>query len=292
MLVGASSSAFLVPSLGGRGRYLWGPHGGHFLSAVAWDPTAPRVAVGSLYAEVEPNVILLFDLAAGTHHRLSLIPPGETGQGYDWGVTDAAFTPDGRLIVGGRGGVRWFETDTGASDWIWRLPRENGCSLALDADGHRLVVNGRTDDQTLSSLVLFDLSLGTRRMINSHGGAVAAVALDRPGRILATGDQEGVVRVGPVDGSDPFRLCCHEGSVRSVAISPDGSWIASASGGEIRLWPMPDVTKAPLHTLPYEELMAKLRSLTNLEVVEEEASPTGYRVDVGPFPGWRDVPTW
>jgi hypothetical protein len=55
---------------------------------------------------------------------------------------------------------------------------------------------------------------------------------------------------------------------------------------------MPDLSKPPLHTLRYEELMAKLRSFTNLRVVEEPASSTGYRLDIGPFPGWRDVPTW
>ena len=62
--------------------------------------------------------------------------------------------------------------------------------------------------------------------------------------------------------------------------------------GEIRLWPMPDLSKPPLHTLPYDELMAKLRALTNLQVVEDKASATGYRLEIGPFPGWKDVPTW
>jgi hypothetical protein len=38
--------------------------------------------------------------------------------------------------------------------------------------------------------------------------------------------------------------------------------------------------------------MAKLRALTNLQVVPDEASPTGYKLDIGPFPGWKDVPTW
>ena len=80
--------------------------------------------------------------------------------------------------------------------------------------------------------------------------------------------------------------------VSTVAISPDGKWIASAAGGEIRLWPMPDLTKPPLHTLAHDELMTKLRALTNLQVVEDAASPTGYRLDIGPFPGWKDVPTW
>jgi WD40 repeat protein len=100
------------------------------------------------------------------------------------------------------------------------------------------------------------------------------------------------VRVGPVDGSEPHRLCCHAGRIFTVAVSPDGQWIASAAGGEIRLWPMPDVTKPPLHTLPHDELMARLRALTNLQVVEDPASPTGYKLDIGPFPGWKDLPSW
>ena len=84
----------------------------------------------------------------------------------------------------------------------------------------------------------------------------------------------------------------HEGTSMSVAVSPDGKWIASAAGGEIRLWPMPDLTKRPLHTLPCDELTAKLRSLTNLQVVEDKAAATGYKLEIGPFPGWKDVPTW
>jgi hypothetical protein len=55
---------------------------------------------------------------------------------------------------------------------------------------------------------------------------------------------------------------------------------------------MPDVTKPPLHTLPHEELTAKLDALTNLRVVRDPTSATGWKLDVGPFPGWKDVPGW
>jgi hypothetical protein len=55
---------------------------------------------------------------------------------------------------------------------------------------------------------------------------------------------------------------------------------------------MPDISKPPLHTLAYERLLAKLKSLTNLRVVEDKSSPTGYRLDVGPFPGWDTAPDW
>ena len=65
-----------------------------------------------------------------------------------------------------------------------------------------------------------------------------------------------------------------------------------SDGGSFNLWPMPDVTKPPLHTLPYAELVAKLDSLTNLQVVQDPTSSTGWKLEIGPFPGWKDVPTW
>lgn len=37
---------------------------------------------------------------------------------------------------------------------------------------------------------------------------------------------------------------------------------------------------------PYEVLDLHWRA------VQDAASATGYSVEVGPFPGWKDVPTW
>ena len=55
---------------------------------------------------------------------------------------------------------------------------------------------------------------------------------------------------------------------------------------------MPDLDKPPLHTLPREELLAKLKSLTNIRAVRDPESSTGWSIEIGPFPGWREVPTW
>jgi hypothetical protein len=65
-----------------------------------------------------------------------------------------------------------------------------------------------------------------------------------------------------------------------------------AADGTIRLWPMPDLSKPPLHTLPHDELLAKLKSLTNLRAVRDPASDTGWKIEIGPFPGWDTVPEW
>ena len=60
----------------------------------------------------------------------------------------------------------------------------------------------------------------------------------------------------------------------------------------VRLWPIPDLSKPPLHTLPYDELIAKLKTLTNLRVVRDDESTSGWKLEVGPFPGWETVPSW
>jgi WD40 repeat protein len=144
-----------------------------------------------------------------------------------------------------------------------------------------------------SSLSVFDLESRTTREVASHGNRLRSFAIDATGTILVTGGQDGVVRVGRVSGDEPHLLYGHTGPLYEVAVSPDGRRIASCGGdGTIRLWPMPDLTKPPLHTLPHDELLAKLKSLTNLRAVRDPASDTGWKIEIGPFPGWATVPEW
>jgi hypothetical protein len=77
-----------------------------------------------------------------------------------------------------------------------------------------------------------------------------------------------------------------------LAISPDDKWVLTNAGPEIRLYPMPDLSQPPLHTLPHDELMARLDAMTNVRAVHDPKSSTGYRLEAGPFPGWRQVPRW
>lgn len=77
------------------------------------------------------------------------------------------------------------------------------------------------------------------------------------------------------------------GPISGVAISADLRWVASSGDdGTLRLWPMPDLAKPPLHTLAHAGLVAKLQSLTNLRAVRDPEAAGGWKIEVGPFPGW------
>ncbi len=206
----------------------------------------------------------------------------------------SSFTNDGRLLTGTSKGVVAWNLETGDHEVL--VECDVGRFVASD-DGHRLLVTrssmaGYIQDPD-GSPVFFDLETGNVTTLVTHGQQVVGMALDRDGKLAVTADRNGIIRVGPVTGEEPHLLLGHDGDVYHLAVDPRGRWIASGGGDRtVRLWPMPDLSKPPLHTLPHDELLAKLKSLTNLRAVRDPASDTGWKIEIGPFPGWREVPTW
>jgi WD40 repeat protein len=291
--------AFLAPISGGRSdpENLW-PATGSRVLPVAFSSDGRLAAAGVLGdLSGEDVVIRVWDLESRDEQVLELREGDAADEldGFDRGVVRLEFTPEGDLLSAGLGGVRRWKFDTGEGQWLVRTPEEVMVFMDASRDGLYLLT---VELPTVSSphgsnLRLHDVHRGSSQPIDTHGRRIARVAIDSAGAIVATGSSDGVIRVGPAGGDEPHLLLGHEGAVSAVAISPDSRWIAS--GGQdstIRLWPMPDVSKPPLHTLPREELIAKLKTLTNLRVVRDEESPTGWGLEIGPFPGWATVPEW
>ncbi len=265
-----------------------------FLYASALDTRAGLAAVGVHYASDSKDMAIhVADLRSGAVRSFPLREQ-QTQNPWASGVDSLAFAADGSLLSGSNEGVDRWDLETGERTRICgqgaKFTGGRYSEVAVSGSGRSMIADC-WDGQT-SRLLVSDPSSDSWRRITSHGNGVSAVAMDATGERLATGDENGVVRVGRASGEEPHLLLGHSALVLAVAFSPDGRWIASASGDEIFLWPMPDLTKPPLHTLPHDELLAKLHSLTNLRAVRDPASDTGWTIEIGPFPGWREVPTW
>ncbi len=254
-----------------------------------------RMPVGRSPVQAEGNLIAVWDLRSG-HVRMLDPRPKENEKRcpsdpkMDNAVFDVEFTSDGRLLSAGWSGLRLWNLDDGTNTLLRPCTNASFFTYLGGSLQDRYLLLELSDSQRTSVLSFHDLRAGVSRLVTSHGNAVSSVALDPKGEIAVTGSFDGLVRVGGVDDEEPHLLYGHALQVTGVAVSPDGQWIASGSNdGTIRLWPMP--TGRPFHTLPYEELLTRLQSFTNVRVVPDEGSDAGYRVEAGPFTGWA-VPEW
>jgi len=243
-----------------------------------FDRDGRRIAAGGgLKLGGDDAVIRIWDVETGEVHQV--LDPGD-GKG----MFIADFMSDGRLLSGGPGGLRIWDLDLGESELIVA----ESVSWPVLHDPYVLGVRGPTER---GFAFVYDLRTGESWDLTTHGNQVQRVRLTPSGKQVVTSDWSGTIRVGPITGETPHVLA---GSRRSVGyglnVSPDGQWIASAGAGTLRLWPMPE--GKPFNALPGDEFIDRLQSLTNYRVVRDKASFTGYRLDVGPFPGWETLPTW
>jgi WD40 repeat protein len=138
-----------------------------------------------------------------------------------------------------------------------------------------------------AALVAHDLTRHTSRELTAFGSRIEEGDRDATGEILVTGGADGIIRVGRLSGGEPHLLFGHKGAAHAK-ISPDRKWIASAGEDQtLRLWPMPNLDKPPLHTLPHAALLAKLKSLTNLRAVATPRPRQAGRSKSARFPAGR-----
>jgi WD40 repeat protein len=194
------------------------------------------------------------------------------------------FTRDGHLLAanGENQLLRW---DLATGEHAVLL--EDVADFVPADDGRSILV---VSEQRLS---VHDLEQDRDRDLPRLCAEITAIDLDPTGAIAVAGCQDGIIQVGRVTGEEPHLLLGHKGAVRSVAVSPDGRWIVSGGlDGTVRMWPMPDLDKTPLHSLPHDDLVAKLEAFTNLRAVADDSSPDGWVLEAGPFPGWANLPEW
>jgi WD40 repeat protein len=154
-------------------------------------------------------------------------------------LTSVSFSADDRYLgtADSDGVVRLWETATGKL--VWEKPKGvGGRTLAFSPDGETLAIGGYYNRMITvwnpqKDQVILEIPQNARDLKFSRGGA-----------LLAAVGQDAIVRLwDPKSGSLIKEFKGHQGDLHAVAISPDGSLLASGGGSrrgseqnEVRLW--------------------------------------------------------
>jgi len=104
--------------------------------------------------------------------------------------------------------------------------------VAVSADG-RSALTASFDN----SVGVWDLASDSVRWLDGHEAAVKAVAFAGPDRAVSAGDDFTIAVWDLTTGTRLRRMTGHSGQIKDLAVSPDGTQLASASwDGTARLW--------------------------------------------------------
>ena len=158
------------------------------------------------------------------------------------GASELVFSPDGETLVSANydNDIRVWKTKSG--EMVKKVEDLTGAMFAgeFTPDGKQLIMAGLDETVYIWDAKTFALN----RKLKGHGETISALAISPDGRTLVTGGFDVIASKNPVKvafwdlaSGKITRSVQAPHQVASLAFSPDGKWLAMASGEkQIELW--------------------------------------------------------
>lgn len=199
-------------------------------------------------------------------------------------VSQVAFSPDGKLLAAGtsNGEVRGWRLDGRPAEL--RLDRQKDiiASIAFTPDSRSLVAGGYQGDA-----VIIDAASGkVLHILNGHRGAVASVAINPAGSLVATGGMDQTIHLWDPQGERLKTLTGHKSWVNALAFLNDEALVSGSSDGTVKLWD----TASGKCTKTLEATNAEVRSVAVSRDGQQIAAGMRYGVTkVWDTKDWREM---
>jgi len=182
----------------------------------------------------QDKTIKLWDVATGKELR--------TITGHTNFIVSVAFTVNGKILLSGSddNSVKLWDVTTGNERNTFKIITIQVHGAAITGDGSTVAVasGSLTGNDTLAELYLIDVATAKQRKFTDPKTDRRSVAFSSDGMTLATGNDDGVVKIwNVVSGQEKNVLKGHTGMVSSLAFTTDGNTLVSGSyDGAVKLW--------------------------------------------------------
>jgi eukaryotic-like serine/threonine-protein kinase len=181
--------------------------------SVAFSPDGKMLATGS-----KDRTVKVWDIASGAEMK--------TIKGHEGEIFSVAFSPDGKTLATGSNDFTARLWDIAAASEFTYIENKD-YRLAVSPDSRRPVIAAYGS----LSVKLLDADSGQQlATFEGHSYGVISATFSPDGKILATGDAQGIVKLWDVGSQKEIAsIKAHLDHVSSMMFSPDGLTLATAS---------------------------------------------------------------